>query len=127
MFGLKAALRDYVESINSMKMIKTILQIIGDERRFENERELIIYRILQELINNVLKHAQATECLVQVSYLSEHLSITVEDNGKGFDSKTENNGMGWSNIRQRVEFLKGSLDLNSSLGSGTSVQVNIPF
>ncbi len=126
-FGLKTALRDYVEAINSMKTIKTILQTIGDERRFEKEQELIIYRVIQELINNVLKHSQATECLVQVSYLSDHLSITVEDNGKGFDTKLENNGMGWGNVRQRVDFLKGTLDLSSSEGRGTSVQINIPF
>jgi signal transduction histidine kinase len=124
-FGLKTALRDYIETANSMKTVKTIFQTIGDERRFEKEHELIIYRVIQELINNVLKHAQATECLVQVSYLSDYLSITVEDNGKGFDMSKESNGMGWSNIRQRVEFLKGTLDLHSSASSGTSVQINI--
>jgi signal transduction histidine kinase len=128
MFGLYAALRDYIEMINSMKTIKTILQCIGTEHRFEKEQELIIYRVIQELMNNVLKHAQATECLVQVSFLSDHLSITVEDNGKGFDTtRADNGGMGWSNIRQRIEYLKGSLDLNSSVGNGTSVQINIPF
>lgn len=126
-FGLKTALRDYVEAVNSMKTIKIIFQTIGEERRFESEPELIIYRIIQELINNVLKHAQAAECLVQVSFLVDHLSITIEDNGKGFDVKKESNGMGWSNIRQRVEFLKGTLDLHSSTSSGTSVQINIPF
>lgn len=126
-FGLKTALRDYVETVNSMKTVKTIFQAIGDERRFEKEQELIIYRVIQELINNVFKHAQATECLVQVSYLSDYLSITVEDNGKGFDMNKESNGMGWSNIRQRVEFLKGTFDLHSSSSSGTSVQINIPL
>ncbi len=126
-FGLKTALRDYVEAVNSMKTLKTIFQTVGEERRFDHEQELIIYRTIQELINNVLKHAQATECLVQVSFLMDHLSITVEDNGKGFDIKKESSGMGWGNIRQRVEFLKGSLDLHSSASSGTSVQINIPF
>jgi signal transduction histidine kinase len=126
-FGLKTALRDYVEAVNSMKTLKTILQIIGEERRFDHEHELIIYRIIQELINNVLKHAQATECLVQVSFVSDHLSITVEDDGKGFDTKKENNGMGWGNIRQRVDFLKGTFDLHSTEGNGTSVQISVPF
>jgi signal transduction histidine kinase len=126
-FGLKAALRDYVEAVNSMKTIKIIFQTIGEERRFESEPELIIYRIIQELINNVLKHAQAAECLVQVSFLVDHLSITIEDNGKGFDVKKETNGMGWGNIRQRIDFLKGSIDLHSAASSGTSVQINVPF
>jgi two-component system, NarL family, sensor kinase len=74
-----------------------------------------------------LKHAQATECLVQVSFLVDHLSITIEDNGKGFDVKKESIGMGWGNIRQRIDFLKGSIDLHSAASSGTSVQINIPF
>jgi signal transduction histidine kinase len=126
-FGLKVALRDYVEAVNSMKTLKTVFQTIGEERRFDHEHELIIYRIIQELINNVLKHAQATECLVQVSFLVDHLSITIEDNGKGFDVKKESSGMGWGNIRQRIDFLKGSIDLHSAASSGTSVQINIPF
>jgi signal transduction histidine kinase len=126
-FGLKVALRDYVEAVNSMKTLKTIFQTIGEERRFDQEHELIIYRIVQELINNVLKHAQATECLVQLSFVSDHLSITVEDDGKGFDTKKESGGMGWGNIRQRVDFLKGSIDLHSAATSGTSVQINVPF
>ncbi len=126
-FGLKAALRDYVEAVNSMKTMKTIFQVMGDDYKLSNENELIIYRIVQELMNNILKHAQATECLIQLAYLSDQLSITVEDNGRGFDSKEEKKGMGWVNIRQRVQFLKGSLDLNTSEGNGTSVQINIPF
>ena len=126
-FGLKTALRDYVEAINSMKTLKIVFQTVGDERRLASEQELIVYRIVQELLNNVVKHAQAKECLVQVSYLSAHLSITVEDDGNGFDTGQESNGMGLTNIHQRVEFLKGGIDLNSSKQTGTSVQINIPF
>jgi signal transduction histidine kinase len=126
-FGLKAALRDHVEAVNSMKTMKTIFQVMGNEHKLASEAELIIYRIVQELMNNVSKHAQATECLIQLAYLPDQLCITVEDNGRGFDSTQEKKGMGWVNIHQRVEFLKGSLDLNTSEGNGTSVQFNIPF
>lgn len=126
-FGLKAALRDYVEAVNSMKTIRAAFQVVGEEHKLESDQELIIYRIIQELVNNILKHAQATECLVQLAYLPDQFSITVEDNGKGFDATKESNGMGRGNIRQRVEFLKGNLDLNSSQEKGTSVQINIPF
>jgi signal transduction histidine kinase len=126
-FGLKVALRDYVESINTMKTMKTIFQAIGEEYKFDSEQELIIYRVIQELISNTIKHAQASECLVQISYLSDHLSITIEDNGKGFNMDRKSNGTGLNNIRQRVDFLKGTLDFHSSEGSGTSVQIGIPF
>ena len=126
-FGLKAALRDYVKSVDSMKTMKAVFQVMGEEHKLASENELIVYRIVQELMNNILKHAQATECLIQLAYLPDQLSITVEDDGNGFDSQLEKKGMGWINIRQRVEFLKGSLDLNTSEGNGTSVQINIPF
>jgi signal transduction histidine kinase len=126
-FGLKAALRDYVKSVDSMKTMKAVFQAVGEEHKLASENELIVYRIVQELMNNILKHAQATECLIQLAYLPDQLSITVEDDGNGFDSQLEKKGMGWINIRQRVKFLKGSLDLNTSEGNGTSVQINIPF
>ena len=126
-FGLKAALRDYVKSVDSMKTMKAVFQVVGEEHKLASENELIVYRIVQELMNNILKHAQATECLIQLAYLPDQLSITVEDDGNGFDSQLEKKGMGWINIRQRVKFLKGSLDLNTSEGNGTSVQINIPF
>lgn len=127
MFGLKTALRDFVESVNSMKTVKLVFQVIGEEKTLSSERELIVYRMVQELINNVLKHAQANSCLVQLAFLNEHLSLTVEDDGKGFNPQGELTGMGLTNLKQRIDFMKGTLDLNSAEGEGTSVQISIPY
>jgi signal transduction histidine kinase len=88
---------------------------------------ITIYRIVQELINNTMKHAAAKNAIAQVSKIDGHLSITVEDDGNGFDTSVLNTakGIGWSNIRNRVEFLKGKLDVNSQPGKGTSVLIEL--
>lgn len=125
-FGLKAALRDFVEAINSMKTIEVTFQVFGTEpKNYPLDKQLIIYRIVQELVNNVLKHAHANKCLVQVVF-SEAISITVEDDGVGFD-QTNTTGAGIINIRQRLEFLNGTIEWDTASGNGTSVMVEIPF
>jgi signal transduction histidine kinase len=88
---------------------------------------IIIYRIVQELINNSLKHASAVNAIVQVSYEAPHLSLTVEDDGRGFDKEllATSTGMGWSNIENRVEFLKGKMDIRSEKEKGTSVHIEM--
>jgi signal transduction histidine kinase len=84
-----------------------------------------VYRIVQELINNTLKHAAAKTAIVQLTKIENQLSVTVEDDGKGFDASIIKGagGMGWANIQNRVEFLKGKLDVDSFPGKGTSVQI----
>jgi signal transduction histidine kinase len=125
-FGLKAAVRDFIEAINSMKTIDVVFQVVGEEsENYTLDTQLVIYRIIQELINNVLKHSHAHKCLVQLVY-ADVLTITVEDDGVGFEQH-KNKGAGLINIRQRVEFLKGTIDWNSNVGEGTSVLVEIPL
>ena len=91
--------------------------------------EIIVYRIVQELLNNTLKHASATDVFVQLIREENRLSIVVEDNGKGFDINlaTESKGAGWMNIRSRVDYLKGQLDIHSEPGKGTLVNIEIPL
>jgi signal transduction histidine kinase len=125
-FGLTVALRDFAEAINSMRTIEVVFQVVGSAPQpFLLERQLMIYRIVQELVNNVLKHAHASKCLIQLVY-SDLIAITVEDDGVGFN-KLNTQGAGLSNLRQRVEFLKGTIDWDSKTGEGTSVMVEIPL
>jgi signal transduction histidine kinase len=86
-----------------------------------------VYRIVQELVNNAIKHATASQVLVQLQLSGSLLSVTVEDDGKGFDTALLQNagGIGWSNIRNRVDFLKGKIDLQAAPGKGTSVLIEI--
>jgi signal transduction histidine kinase len=123
-FGMDIALRDFCLDITKSQALKVRYQSIGlAETELDQTLAVTVYRIAQELINNTMKHASATHALVQVTKTDNILSLTVEDNGKGFDTNaTKSNGIGWTNIRNRVDFLKGTLDV-SSTGEGTSVHI----
>jgi len=86
-----------------------------------------IYRIIQELINNIIKHAAATRAVVQLNKAGDKLLITVEDDGKGFDTQLlkHSNGIGWANIYSRIDYLDGKLDIHSEPNNGTSVNIEI--
>lgn len=124
-FGLDEALKDYCSTINTTKLLTVRYQSLGIMTRLDSATEIIVYRIVQELLNNILKHAVASEVFVQLIRENDRLNIVVEDNGKGFDTAMlENNkGAGWVNIRSRVEYLKGQLDVHSEPGKGTLVNI----
>jgi two-component system, NarL family, sensor kinase len=125
-FGLETALQDYCNDINLSGALQISYQSLGlEDYDFEQTMAITIYRIIQELINNILKHASAKTAIVQITKSDSLLAITVEDDGKGFDPGIldQSKGMGWINIRNRVDFLKGKLDVNSQAGNGTSVQI----
>jgi len=124
-FGLDEALRDYCQSVTSTRLLTVKYQSFGFGSRLDSQAEIIVYRIVQELLNNILKHAGATEVLVQLVREDSRLNVLVEDNGRGFDTSVlENNkGAGWTNIRSRVEYLKGKIDVHSEAGKGTSVTI----
>ncbi|RYF86921.1 MAG: sensor histidine kinase, partial [Chitinophagaceae bacterium] len=127
-FGLDAALKDFCNDINQSGALKVSYQSIGMEKADIHQTIAItIYRIVQELLNNSIKHAEATAAVVQLAKENDQLSITVEDDGKGFDvaSLQQVQGIGWNNIQNRVEILKGKLDVQSTPGAGTSVFIEI--
>jgi two-component system, NarL family, sensor kinase len=124
-FGLDEALKEYCNTINATKLITVKYQSHGMETRMEKSTEIIVYRIIQELLNNILKHATANEAMVQLIREEKRLNVVVEDNGKGFEAALpENNkGAGLASIRSRVEYLKGQLDIHSEQGKGTLVNI----
>ncbi|MDX2049249.1 MAG: sensor histidine kinase [Chitinophagaceae bacterium] len=124
-FGLDEALKDYCNSINATGLIAINYQSFGMEKRLDNSNEIIIYRIIQELLNNTLKHAAATEALVQLVKEEKRLNIVVEDNGRGFNTEIieTGKGAGWTSIRSRVDYLRGQLDVHSEAGKGTLVNI----
>jgi two-component system NarL family sensor kinase len=127
-YGIAAAIRDYCTSINKSGKLKVVFQSMNaDEVKPDLTVSNTIFRIVQELLNNVLRHAEAQQAIVQLSRESNMLSITVEDDGRGFDlsAAAREAGMGWCNIRNRVKFLKGQMDIQSSPGNGTYVHVAI--
>ena len=124
-FGLDEAVKEYSNNINATKLLTVKYQSLGMETRLDKATEIIVYRILQELLNNILKHARATEVFVQLIREGSRLSVVVEDNGNGFDESlpANNKGAGLANIRSRVEYLKGRLDIHSEQGKGTLVNI----
>ena len=124
-FGLNTALKDFCNDINQTGALQLSFQSIGlDETAIDQTISITIYRIVQELVNNTMKHSGAKTGLVQVSLMQQILTVTVEDDGSGFDVLLAE-GMGWKNIRNRVEFLKGKLDVQSENNKGTSVHIEI--
>lgn len=124
-FGLDEALKEYCNAINSTNLLRVNYQSMGMDTRIEKSAEIIIYRIIQELLNNILKHATATETTVQLIKEDSRFSIVVEDNGKGFDTALlkDNKGVGLTSIRSRVDYLKGRLDVHSEADKGTLVNI----
>ena len=134
-FGLDTALKDFCADINQSGALKVNYQSIGlADAEMEQTTAIAIYRIVQELINNTMKHAAAQTAIVQVTKSGNSISVTVEDDGKGFDTVILKNtaargsdaaarGIGWANIQSRVDFLKGIMDVQSGEGKGTSVHI----
>jgi two-component system NarL family sensor kinase len=105
------------------------LIVHGLNDRLDENVETVVYRVLQELVNNVIKHAQATEITIQLIHEATELSIMVEDNGVGFDIHTlsDKAGIGLKNITSRIEYLNGHVHFDSSLGNGTTAMIEIPL
>jgi two-component system NarL family sensor kinase len=127
-FGLNTAVKDFCNDITKSGVLNVDYHSVGlEDYIFEQTASITIYRIIQELLNNTIKHANATSAIVQLIKTREKITFTVEDNGKGFDTSILNasKGIGWINIKNRIGFLKGTLDVTSRQGEGTSVQIEL--
>jgi signal transduction histidine kinase len=122
--GLQQALQDYCDGLSESRKFTINTEFYGLEKRMEPSFEILVYRIVQELLNNSVKHSRASTILVQVMRQDTNLTITVEDNGKGFDKDLVLQGAGLINIRSRVDYLKGQLDIKSEPCKGTSVYID---
>ena len=126
--GLATAVRDFIDKIDARKL-KVNLSIFGLKERLDQNIEMVLYRVIQEAVNNVIKHAEANTLDIQLSKDGEGINAMIEDNGKGFDSTATDKfeGIGLKNIKSRVEYLKGQVDFSSVQGSGTLVAIYIPL
>ncbi len=124
--GLQQALQDYCDGLSESQSFKINGEFYGLEKRMESSVEIVVYRIVQELLNNAVKHSGAVIILVQVMRHDNNLTITVEDNGKGFNKEEVQlkKGTGLKNIQSRVDYLKGQLDIKSAPGNGTSIHID---
>jgi len=127
-FGLIAAIEDLTSTLNKSGEIDVELVVHNFDDRLPSDYEVTIYRIVQELVANILKHAEASEIAFQFLKKEDSLHITVEDNGKGFDADWRGaTGMGLNNINSRLLSLNGIMHIDSHIGRGTSVFIEIPI
>lgn len=125
--GLIASTKAIANQISDTKKLTIKVINVDVNKRLENAAEIQIFRIIQELLTNSIKHANASEVIIQFSEENNILNIIVEDNGKGFDITKNTTGTGLINIEKRVEKLNGELVIDSTLNNGTTVILNIPM
>ncbi len=127
-FGLDVALKDFCLTIQQGTACKIHYESFGmNNYQAESTIDIAVYRMAQELVNNALKHAAASQVIVQLQKNEKHIILMVEDNGKGFSTailKTEK-GSGWKSIESRVNLLKGTLHINSNT-KGTTINIEVP-
>lgn len=125
---LKESVKDLVDTVAATNKISVSLDAIGVEcLEVDQEVHLALYRILQEQLTNVLRHAQATQVQITLDFADSALWLQVIDNGKGFDLKQKREGIGLTNMISRAENLRGSLTIISAPGQGCKLKVQIPL
>ena len=126
--GLVPTIKRYIDIVNEQSNTKFNLGVTGNDRRLEPYLEVMIFRAIQELITNTIRHSQATEVKIHLDMGEANVKVSVDDNGKGFEvailEKDEN--MGIKLIKERAEMLGGHLEIDSLLGQGTRVTFQIP-
>jgi signal transduction histidine kinase len=125
-FSFSENIQTMVERINAGKRV-TAEYIQTTELTLKNDAQIILFRIVQEAIQNVVKHAEATNMRIQVTQEGQQFTITVSDNGKGFDVHSAAKSMGLANMQHRVQLLNGSIAYNSVIDRGTTVAIFIPL
>ena len=124
---LKQALNDLVDEVNKTPSLKVILSYeIEEGKIIGSKKELMIYRVVQEQINNILKHSKAKNASIGLKTKGSDLILTISDDGIGFDTSERSKGIGLKNISSRVEFYSGKLDIVSRPGKGCKFKITIP-
>lgn len=127
--GLQGALEDMMLSVEKQEIDCQLDVIDLDEKSFSPTQLVMVFRIAQELINNMLKHAKASQLLFQFIQKEQELTIIYEDDGKGFvlEKALQQKSLGISNIESRIRFLQGEIEWDSVPGEGTTVSMRIPI
>jgi signal transduction histidine kinase len=124
-FGLKSALHTFIQHINLSEQLDVDLQMLGLEERLPESIEVVVYRICQELVQNVIKHARASRMQIQIIHHHDSLNIIVADNGKGMDTKHITPGFGFETIRSKVALYNGTFEIDSQPERGSMVLVDL--
>ncbi len=123
--GLVQAVQEMCDNVNAGKILQMQLLSYGMEKRLPVSMEMMLFRVLQELVNNIIKHSEATKAVIQFNKNGNQLTIIVEDNGKGFAGEREDaqSHIGLDTIKSRVDFLNGEFSIDSEKGIGTTAML----
>ncbi|MFZ5642263.1 MAG: sensor histidine kinase [Bacillota bacterium] len=129
--GLVPALKRYADDFQSQYGVNAELAVIGTPRRFSIAVEVALFRIIQECLNNIRKHARATNVIIKIEILPKKINAIVKDNGVGFSVNSvinggKKNGFGILGMRERAQILKGEINFNSTPGQGTTIGISVP-
>jgi len=127
--GLLKAIEEEIEHIDQTGLFKLKFELKGTPVYMNNQRELIIFRIIQEAFNNIIKHSNASNAQLTLNFNLEALMIIISDDGKGFDKELAryNRQAGLVNMETRIKILKGEMKIKSNPGNGTVLSFTIPF
>ncbi len=125
--GLITSLTENIENLNESNKIQIQFENIGSLQKILFRYEMLVYTIIQELLQNILKHAQASEVIIQLMLEEKLVSIFVEDNGKGFDEKLIKEGLGFAQIKELVKFVNGTIQIKSIPQNGCQISIEFPI
>jgi two-component system NarL family sensor kinase len=129
--GLSAAISFDLDLMQRPKVLATEFRLTGDEQRLDASKEIVVYRIVQQALNNVLKHAEASSVQVSLNYSLESLSVSIQDDGRGFDTaiitSKDNQGAGVRNMIHRAELIQASIRVESLQNRGTRIILSLPL
>lgn len=127
-YGMVEAIKEYCNRMSS-DTLDVSAEIVGYDNSLETNRQVLVYRIIQELVNNAVKHAEAKQIFIQLAQTDNTIFLTVEDDGDGFDvaSLDGRKSAGMHNVHSRLDFLKGKLHIDSRQGMGTTVEIEFPL
>lgn len=126
-YGLVSAVKELARRVNDTKQISVDFECTGFNCPIEKEIEISLYRIIQEILNNMIKHARAKNIGIRLSCTREQVNLFIKDDGTGFNvSEIKNSkGIGWQNIYSRVSLLNGKIEINSKLSAGTEILITL--
>lgn len=125
--GFIKALEFEINQLNKPELFNIKMTVIGEPVYLRADKELILFRIVQEALHNIIKHAKASSIHIALHFTELFLQLTLADNGKGFATNKPNQPNGLLNMKKRTDLLHGQFDIDSVLGKGTTIQIKIPL
>lgn len=126
--GLQEALLELAEEINMTNKLQVeVISNMPEEKILDSRMELMLYRVVQEQVNNIIKYAQAKNAVISLEADAGILNMTVSDDGVGFDTSQASKGIGLRNIQNRIEYYSGTMNIISSPGNGCTISISIPY